>query len=254
MPKDISFSKNTAKIRFNFTGNNQEHYLGSVTSIFLKPGPPSMDVEGPIITYETDTGRNLRSGDHINENTAVKIRFSDPSGINITGKKGHELIIKDQLSNRESNISKLFNYDVNSITTGTYNFLQSDDNNSINIMVSAWDNANNPSESSIQLSIVNSDAIELKNVLNFPNPFSESTQFTFELTSSAEVEILIFTLAGLKVRTIIPNYFEQGFNRVIWDGRDNYGQLLANGAYIYQLKAKNDFNETNYIGKLAIIR
>ena len=121
-------------------------------------------------------------------------------------------------------------------------------------MVSAWDNANNPSESSIQLSLVNSDAIELKNVLNFPNPFSESTQFTFELTSSAEVEILIFTLAGLKVRTIIPNYFEQGFNRVIWDGRDNYGQLLANGAYIYQLKAKNDFNETNYIGKLAIIR
>ena len=254
VPKDISFSKNTAKIRFNFIGNNQEHYLGSVTSIFLKPGPPSMDVEGPIITYETDTGRNLRSGDHINENAVVKIRFSDPSGINITGKKGHELILKDQLSNRESNISKLFNYDVNSITSGTYNFLHSDDNNSINIMVSAWDNANNPSESSIQLSIVNSDAIELKNVLNFPNPFSESTQFTFELTSSAEVEILIFTLAGLKVRTIISNYFEQGFNRVIWDGRDNYGQLLANGAYIYQLKAKNDFNETNYIGKLAIIR
>ena len=56
------------------------------------------------------------------------------------------------------------------------------------------------------------------------------------------------------MRTIISNYFEQGFNRVIWDGRDNYGQLLANGAYVYQLKAKNDFNKINYIGKLAIIR
>jgi hypothetical protein len=107
VPKDMSFSKNTAKIRFNFIGNNQEPFLGSVTSIFLKPGPPSMDVEGPIFTYETYTGRNLRSGDHINENTAVKIRFSDPSGINLTGKKGPELIIKDQLSNRASNISKL---------------------------------------------------------------------------------------------------------------------------------------------------
>ena len=93
-----------------------------------------MDVEGPIITYETDTGRNLRSGDHINENTTVKIRFSDPNGINITGKKGHEIIIKDQLSNRESNISKLFNYDVNSITTGTYNFLHSD----VIIRLTSW--------------------------------------------------------------------------------------------------------------------
>ena len=91
-------------------------------------------------------------------------------------------------------------------------------------------------------------------MLNYPNPFIESIQFTFELTSSAEVEIIVYTLGGLRVHTIGSNYFEQGFNRVSWDGRDSYGQLLSNGAYIYQIKAKNDLTKVNHIGRLAIIR
>ncbi len=75
-------------------------------------------------------------------------------------------------------------------------------------------------------------------MLNYPNPFIESTQFTFELTSAAEVEIMVYTLGGLRIHTIGSNYFEQGYNRVFWDGRDSYGQLLSNGAYIYQIKQK----------------
>ena len=254
IPKDASFSSNPAKIRFNIKSTKSDDYIGSVSNIFFKPGPPSIDIKGPLIVFETEKGRILRNGDHINQNTTVIIRISDPNGINITGKKGHEIKIKDLVSNEESDISQLFKYDINSITSGTYNYKHSDNQSSINLHVHAWDNANNPTESSIQLSLVEDNLLTLKNVLNYPNPFIESTQFTFELTSAAEVEIMIYTLGGLRVYTIGSNYFEQGYNRVSWDGRDSYGQLLSNGAYIYQIKAKNDLTKVNHIGRLAIIR
>ena len=124
----------------------------------------------------------------------------------------------------------------------------------VNINIKAWDNANNPSEAQIKLDVTESDIFELKNVYNFPNPFYDKTQFTFEITQSAEISIDTYTLSGLKVNSIFPKYFEEGYGIIDWDGTDQFGQILSNGVYLFQMKAKNNLKKINFTGRIAILR
>ena len=80
------------------------------------------------------------------------------------------------------------------------------------------------------------------------------TQFTFEITQSAEISIDIYTLSGLKVNSIFPKYFEEGYGIIDWDGTDQFGQILSNGVYLFQMKAKNNLKKINFTGRIAILR
>ena len=80
-------------------------------------------------------------------------------------------------------------------------------------------------------------------VLNYPNPFSTSTRFVFTLTGSqvpTYLKIQIMTVTGKIVREITQS--ELGAIRVgrnitdyAWDGRDEFGDRLANGLYLYRV-------------------
>ncbi|MBP6721694.1 MAG: hypothetical protein KA239_05200 [Bacteroidia bacterium] len=96
----------------------------------------------------------------------------------------------------------------------------------------------------INFKVVNEVAIS--NLLNYPNPFSTSTRFVYTLTG-AEIperfDIQIFTITGKLVKVIDlheTNDVKVGYNITdyAWDGRDEYGDLLANGVYIYKVVAK----------------
>ena len=90
------------------------------------------------------------------------------------------------------------------------------------------------------------------NVLNFPNPYATKTQFAFELTASATVSIDVYTLGGRRVIAITEEEpFSSGYNYINWDGRDAYGETLANGVYIYRLKADDGNESVTVIRKLA---
>ena len=78
--------------------------------------------------------------------------------------------------------------------------------------------------------------------MNYPNPFSRFTEFTYELTVPAEVEIKIFTLSGRLIRSL-KGTGSAGFNSgIVWDGRDQDGDRIANGVYIYKIVAQTRFN------------
>jgi len=158
------------------------------------------------------------------------------------------------LLDKELLLNDKFIYDINSLTMGSSSYSPEPDFDEISFSVQAWDNANNPSEVQINLTIIELDKFELKNVLNYPNPFYENTQFTFELTQDGEVKIDIYTLGGLKVKSFPSSFFSQGFGIIDWDGRDDFGQLLSNGVYLYQVKAQSNIAKINHIGRLAIIR
>ena len=53
IPKDISYSKDFAKIRFGILGEDGQEAIGAVSNIILTPGPPSTDIEGPITVSYT---------------------------------------------------------------------------------------------------------------------------------------------------------------------------------------------------------
>lgn len=87
----------------------------------------------------------------------------------------------------------------------------------------------------------------ISNVLNYPNPFSTSTQFVYTLTGSAPTffKIQIMTVSGRVVREITQHEIgslQVGTHRTefAWDGTDEFGDRLANGVYLYRIVAKDE--------------
>jgi len=251
VPKDITYSDNPAKVRFSITSNTGEEAVGAVGKIQLTLGSPSNDTDGPIITFESKSGRILRSGDHLSSEKKLIIRISDPLGINLTGEKGHELLFINPTMDDKSIVTERFIYDVNSLNTGTIEYNIPSEDNQLSLVVSAWDNANNPAELTIKLYITDDQGLRLFNVFNFPNPFSSQTQFSFEISSTAEISVDIYTLGGSNILHINPQSVNAGYNFINWDGRDKYGDILANGVYLYSVKAINGNESVSTIGKIA---
>jgi flagellar hook assembly protein FlgD len=98
--------------------------------------------------------------------------------------------------------------------------------------------------------------VELLNVYNYPNPFSINTWFTFQCTQLPDdVRIKIFTVAGRLIKEINSGFKQDGsFVKVLWDGRDNDGDPLANGVYFYKVIMKKGEKTVNTTQKLAIIK
>ena len=177
------------------------------------------------------------------------IRISDPIGINLTNEVGHEIILTD-LSNQETfNKTNKFSYDKNSITTGT--ILLNSSNEKINVKIKAWDNANNPSEKSIILNRSKNNLLKLHNIYNFPNPFSKSTQFTFEVSKTSDIQIDIYSLGGKKILSIEKFNVPRGFNIINWNGQNAFGDNLANGVYIYHMQANTENEKVSSLGQIA---
>jgi hypothetical protein len=99
--------------------------------------------------------------------------------------------------------------------------------------------------------------LELQNVYNYPNPFSKETYFTFILTQIPdEVQIKIYTVAGrlIKEFKLSSSELTTNFNKIFWDGRDEDGDLIGNGVYLYKVIAKKGDRVTSIIQKLAVVR
>ena len=81
---------------------------------------------------------------------------------------------------------------------------------------------------------------------NFPNPFNASTTITLQLALPSQVELAIYSISGQRVRTLISGSLPAGHHRLQWDGRNEQGQPVASGAYLYQLSA-GDFVATRQL-------
>jgi hypothetical protein len=74
-------------------------------------------------------------------------------------------------------------------------------------------------------------------VYNYPNPMSDSTRFVFESgLPSGEGTIRVFSVAGRVVANIRFNFAGGGSGVVEWDGRDNAGDEMGNGTYLYRVE------------------
>ena len=143
------------------------------------------------------------------------------------------------------------------------------------LYVSASDQSGNNSGQlsySVDFEVINQPSIS--NMLNYPNPFSTATQFVFTLTGNElpdYMKIQILTVSGKVVREILQEELGTlriGINRTeyAWDGKDMYGDQLANGVYLYRVITKkegmnyesygtrNDFMFRQGFGKMYLMR
>ncbi|MFA6617674.1 MAG: FG-GAP-like repeat-containing protein [Candidatus Neomarinimicrobiota bacterium] len=73
---------------------------------------------------------------------------------------------------------------------------------------------------------------------NYPNPFNPTTMIEFDLPEVSDVSLVIYDITGRQVRTLInESAVQAGYKGVTWNGRDNMGNGVATGMYIYRLQA-----------------
>src|SRR5574341_998303 len=85
---------------------------------------------------------------------------------------------------------------------------------------------------------------------NFPNPFNASTRIDFALAHSGRVTLEIYNLLGQKVKTLVSDYLAPGYKTVIWDGKNEAGEISASGVYFYRLQTPT----TSFTRKMALVR
>ena len=74
---------------------------------------------------------------------------------------------------------------------------------------------------------------------NYPNPFNSRTEIAFSLASPGFVKFEIYDITGKLVSTLIDGRMKAGNHLVIWDGKDNRGENVASGIYLYKLSSKD---------------
>jgi hypothetical protein len=70
---------------------------------------------------------------------------------------------------------------------------------------------------------------------NFPNPFNPTTDVQFSVPETGTVKIQVFNTLGQEVRTLFAGTVERGTHVVRFDGRNNDGNVLPSGMYLYRM-------------------
>ncbi len=78
---------------------------------------------------------------------------------------------------------------------------------------------------------------------NYPNPFNPSTTISFALSEAGEVSLAIYNMNGQLVKQVATGNFASGHHQVLWDGRDQSGNVVATGVYFYRLAVNGENGE-----------
>ncbi|MBT8393675.1 MAG: type IX secretion system sortase PorU, partial [Bacteroidia bacterium] len=256
VPRDISIPVGTGKASFysrtsvplqDNAGANFDIKIGG-----LNENAPGDNIGPTIKLYLND--ENFVSGGMTNEQPSLLAILEDENGINTASGIGHDIIAI--LDNDETNPVVLNNYyetDVDNYQRGKVNYPFRDlDPGLHTLALKAWDVYNNSSTAEIQFVVFDKDEkLKIENVLNYPNPFVNYTEFWFNHNSSEplDVSIQIFTVSGKLIRTLngqtgSAECCDQGTSSlsrsISWDGRDDFGDKIGKGVYVYKLTIRSN--------------
>ena len=212
------------------------------------------DHRGPAIAVYAN-GLALANGDTIDAETNLTIRISDHSGINIAPNNPPEGQIRVKFdSEAADDKSQGFIYDINSDSSGqTVVTTAKLTGGSHHLRVEAYDCMRNKGVWERAVTVAELQ-VKVEQVFNFPNPTPGATMFTFQIRQPADVTIKVFTVAGRLIKTIAAPALPAGYNQIPWDGRDDDGDIPANGVYLYKVVMKNGNGENSVFSKLVIMR
>ncbi|MBT5641425.1 MAG: T9SS type A sorting domain-containing protein [Rhodobiaceae bacterium] len=75
---------------------------------------------------------------------------------------------------------------------------------------------------------------------NHPNPFNPTTEIAFTLDQRANVNLSIYNMLGQKVKTLASEFKNAGTHTLQWNGRDEMGQNVSTGVYLYTLTSGSE--------------
>jgi hypothetical protein len=216
---------------------NDRDGVGATDSVVIqrRTGEPQENEGGPEIRlFFENYARSVKTG------ARLFAELSDPQGISILGSLGqNSILLEFDNDGLPRNITERFQYDSGSFTRGAleYPLPTGLDVGTHTAVLTASDNLGVSSKDTLSFTLIEEARFEVTQVINYPNPFRDRTVFSYQLSDAADVEVRIYTSTGRMVRRL-EGRGNRGMNVLPWDGRDERGDAVANGVYLYRLSVR----------------
>ena len=262
IPKDIAYNFGPGRFSFyaqngadDANGVNEEPLIGGINT-----SAPA-DGQGPQIDLFMNN-LNFVNGGITDASPVFIAKVFDDNGINMVGNGiGHNIEIRIDNESEPVILNDYYESDVDTYKSGEVRFQLSDlSAGEHTITFKVWDVYNNSSEEVIEFVVTEDENVAIDHLLNYPNPFTTNTEFSFEhnqVCDYLDVQIQIFTISGKLVKNIQERVNSDGFrvDGIFWDGRDEFGDKIGIGTYVYKLSVVNEAGKKEEkFEKLFILR
>jgi len=244
VPRDVKIAYGKGKLSFYATdatfdksGFNSDIIVGGINE-----NAPEDTIGPEIQLFMND--ESFLDGANTNASPNLIAKLADLSGIN-TSVTAVDHDIVGILDGDESNpiiLNDFYQTELDDFTRGKVVFRLRDLSvGPHTLKLKAWDTYNNSSETILNFVVVSDTNISLDNVLNYPNPFVNYTEFWFnhnKPNESLQVQVQIFTISGKLIKTINQQVQTTGnlSRNISWNGLDDFGNRIGKGVYVYKLK------------------
>jgi hypothetical protein len=263
-PKDLKVAYGTGKLSLYASNTNEDRagYNLDVVVGGVNENAPEDNIGPTVQLYLNDL--TFVDGSQTNDSPTFIAVLEDENGINtsITAVDHDIVAVIDDDQANPIVLNDYYKTNLNDFTKGKVEYpLRNLEPGLHTITLKVWDTYNNSSEATLTFVVVNKTDLELSNVLNYPNPFINYTEFWFNHNKPNEllnVQVQIFTVSGKLVKTINETVQTSGSlsRSVVWNGLDDFGAKIGKGVYIYKLRVKsiNSNTTTEKTEKLVILQ
>ncbi|CAM4148424.1 type IX secretion system sortase PorU [Flavobacterium weaverense] len=235
----ISFYAKKDNVLENETGYDSNILVGGINENAVAD-----NISPRVKLYMND--ETFVSGGTTNESPFLVAILEDENGINTASGIGHDIVaILDGDVSNPFILNDYYQTKLDDFTNGTLRFPLRKLSAGLHIIsFKAWDVYNNPVTAEIQFIVAGDDKLSLSNVLNYPNPFVNYTEFWFTHNRPyelLEVQVQVMTITGKVVWTKNQIISTEGFlsRELSWNGKDDFGDKIGKGVYIYKLTVKS---------------
>ena len=214
---------------------------------------PDTSVSEITLTFD---GYDIVDGEFISAEPSILVELNDESFLPITDPSSVMVYLNDDLISPDSSIITYTFSQENPKVKVDFKPTLSDGEYTLKVL---WRNAEGnivDSSGVVKYFQVSSEA-QLLYVYNYPNPTSGETYFTFKLTQIPDnIQIKIYTIAGRLIKEFDLNssQLKFDFNKIYWDGRDEDGDPIGNGVYLYKVIMQAGETSQDVTQKLAIVK
>ncbi|WBV61345.1 type IX secretion system sortase PorU [Chryseobacterium camelliae] len=266
VPKDINYAVGEGRLlgyadnKATDVFNNQAVQVGDINPNGINDSEPPK-----VKLYMNNT--NFADGGITDQNPMLLACVTDDTGINSTGSGiGHDItvyldgqiintiVLNDFYSSGEGNgclSPSLADYQKGNVSYPFRNLAIGQHQ----LTFKVWDINNNSTTATLNFEVKDEadQHLIINRPLNWPNPFTNKTyvQFEHNCDDILDVNVQIYTITGKLVRTlsqaVVAEPFLQGFRTprqaIEWDGKDDFGDTVAKGTYIFKIFAKSQNQE-----------